>query len=119
MCIAEKRVLSFLCGEIQGSAKRRASGLVNIVAALAYHFWLALPAAFTQPGDHLLAEPCISSLSLWTRCPLMREPEAPSGCPMAMAPPHVLNFGEGGRGHSVEGFAFDTTIRVFLYCTNP
>ena len=26
--------------------------------ALAYHFCLALPAAFTQPGYHLLAEPC-------------------------------------------------------------
>ena len=24
----------------------------------AYHFCLALPAAFTQPGDHLLAELC-------------------------------------------------------------
>ena len=30
--------------------------LVNYVTALAY-FCLALPAAFTQPGDQLLAEP--------------------------------------------------------------
>ena len=32
---------------------------MNFVAALAYHFCLALPAAFTQPGYHLLAVPCI------------------------------------------------------------
>ena len=33
--------------------------MVNIVTALAYHYFcLALPAAFTQPGDHLLAESC-------------------------------------------------------------
>ena len=33
-------------------------GLVNFVAALAHHFRLNLPAPFTQPGVHLLAEPC-------------------------------------------------------------
>ena len=33
-------------------------GLVNFVPAVAYHFCLALPAAFTQPGAQLLAEPC-------------------------------------------------------------
>ena len=44
---------------IQGSAERRSTDLVNFVCtAIAYHFCLALPAAFTQPGDHLLAEPC-------------------------------------------------------------
>ena len=32
--------------------------LVNFVAAVAYHFFLNLPAAFTQPGAHLFAEPC-------------------------------------------------------------
>ena len=31
---------------------------MNFIAAVAYHFWLALPAAFTQPVDFLLAEPC-------------------------------------------------------------
>ena len=31
---------------------------MNFISALAYHFCLALPAASTQPGDHLLAEPC-------------------------------------------------------------
>ena len=44
--------------QVQGSAKRRASGFVNFVPAVAYHSYLALPAAFTQPGAHLLAEPC-------------------------------------------------------------
>ena len=33
--------------------------MVNFVAAVAYHFCLALPAAFTKPRDHILAEPCI------------------------------------------------------------
>ena len=42
---------------LQGSAKRLWQGLVNFVTALAYHFCLALPAAFTQPGQSLLADP--------------------------------------------------------------
>ena len=42
---------------IQGPAKRLSPGLVNFVPALAYHFCLALPATFTQPGDHFLAKP--------------------------------------------------------------
>ena len=42
---------------VQCSAKLWSPGLV-----LAYHFCLDLPAAFTQPGDHLIAEPC----SIWT-----------------------------------------------------
>ena len=37
---------------IQGLAKRWSPGLVNFVPAVAYHFYLALPVAFTQPGDH-------------------------------------------------------------------
>ena len=44
--------------DIQGQAKRHFPGLVNYVTALAYHFCLALPAAFSQPGDRPLAEPC-------------------------------------------------------------
>ena len=46
-------------GGIQGSAKRQSPGLVNFIPAVAFHFWLALPTAFTQPGARLLAEPCI------------------------------------------------------------
>ena len=48
------------CGTIlvQGTAKRRFPGLVNFVATVAYRLCLALPAAFTQPGVHLLAGPC-------------------------------------------------------------
>ena len=45
---------------VQGSAKRRTPDLVNFVPAVAYHICLALSAAFTQPGNHLLAEPCVS-----------------------------------------------------------
>ena len=38
--------------QVQGSAKRRAASLfVSFVRAVAYHSYLALPAAFTQPGD--------------------------------------------------------------------
>ena len=36
---------------VQESAKRRSPGLVNFVPGVAYHFCLALPAAFTQPAD--------------------------------------------------------------------
>ena len=35
-------------------------GLVKFVPALADHFCTNLPAAFTQPGVNLLAEPCTS-----------------------------------------------------------
>ena len=52
-------------GLVQGSAKRPSPSLVNFVAALAYHFCLALPAEFTHPGAHLLAEPCIYVTSEW------------------------------------------------------
>ena len=45
------------------AAKRRSPGLVYFVPAVAYTFCLALPAEFTQPGDHLLDEPC----SEWMR----------------------------------------------------
>ena len=48
--------------QVQSSAKRWSLGLVNFVTSLAYHFCLALPAAFTQPGDHLLDEPCTCML---------------------------------------------------------
>ena len=32
--------------------------MVKFVSAVAYHSCLSLPAAFTQPGRSLLAEPC-------------------------------------------------------------
>ena len=34
------------------------SSAEDFFPAVAYHFCLALPAAFTQPGAHLLAQPC-------------------------------------------------------------
>ena len=40
------------------SAKIDASGLVNFVPAIAYHYCLDLPAAFTQPGTSTLADLC-------------------------------------------------------------
>ena len=48
----------FLLDPVQASAKRLWPGLVDFVPAIAYHFCVALPAAFTQTGYHLLAEPC-------------------------------------------------------------
>ena len=49
---------------VQGSTKRRSPGLVNFVAALAYRFCLALPVAFTQPGDQLLVVPCSAAAAV-------------------------------------------------------
>ena len=45
---------------VQGAAKKQAPGLVNSITALSYHFNMVLPTAITQPGDPLLAEPCMS-----------------------------------------------------------
>ena len=43
---------------------------MNFVTAVAFHLCLALPAAFPQPRDHLLSEPCISvgRVCLWGKC---------------------------------------------------
>ena len=54
------------CLSLQGLAKRLSPVLVYFVPALAYHFCLALPAVFTQPGAHFRAEPCKDFLSLPT-----------------------------------------------------
>ena len=50
----------------------RSPGLVNFVSAVAYHFCQALPAAFTQPGDHLLDEPCRYIIAFKASSPLLR-----------------------------------------------
>ena len=55
----------------QGSAKRRSPGLVNSVPAVAYHFCPPLPAAFTQPGDHLVADPMVIYVTSYVHGPLM------------------------------------------------
>ena len=57
VCCVRNLVWEFL-PTIQISAERRAPGLENFVPAVAYHFCLAFPAVFTQPGARLLAEPC-------------------------------------------------------------
>ena len=53
-----QKVRIWLEDAVQGLAKRRSPGLANFNAAVAYHFCLALPAAFMQPGDGLLLELC-------------------------------------------------------------
>ena len=55
--------------KLQGSINRRAPGSVNFVLALAYHFWLNLPAAFTQPGACPLVEPCTALHIPWYSLP--------------------------------------------------
>ena len=55
---ASELLLVLYIQNVQGYTKRWSQGLVNFVSALAYHFCLALSAAFTQPGNHLLAKPC-------------------------------------------------------------
>ena len=54
-----------VCLNIQSSSNWRAPGLVNFVLAVAYYFWLNLPAAFTEPGARLLEEPCSLQKVLW------------------------------------------------------
>ena len=44
---------------IQGSAKGLRPGMVNFAPAVGYHFCLALPTVFTQPGRSLLAIPVV------------------------------------------------------------
>ena len=44
--------------DLQILAKVGASGLVNFITAVTYHFCLNLPAAFTQPGAPTLADLC-------------------------------------------------------------
>ena len=46
----------------RGSAKKRAQGFVNFVSILSYQLWIALPAAFKQPGARLLSDPCTGAL---------------------------------------------------------
>ena len=43
---------------LQGSAKRRSTGCVNFVPAVACHFCFILPEKFSQPGAHYLSQPC-------------------------------------------------------------
>ena len=49
---------------IQGWAKKWSPGLVNFIPAVAYHFYLNLPAAFSQPGNVNLTHPCMYLLSV-------------------------------------------------------
>ena len=49
------------CLHVQGSPKECFPGLVNFVTAVAYHFCLNLPRAFSQPGKHSFGDPCTMS----------------------------------------------------------
>ena len=55
---------------IQRSAIVNAPGFVNCVPAVAYHFCLNLPAAFTQPGASALADLCIWCFLIFYLWPL-------------------------------------------------
>ena len=50
--------------DVQRSAKVGAPSLVKFVPAVAYHFCLNLPAAFTQPGASILVDLCTSQKKL-------------------------------------------------------
>ena len=75
--------------------------MVNFVLALAYHYWLNLPVAFTQPGARLLVEPCSLFMMLpeWTGNELHLvnlEPVAvEQGLGRAVAAPQPGLFGQG------------------------
>ena len=86
--------------QIQSSAKRLRPGLVNFVCAVACHSCLSLPAAFTQPGQSLFAEPCkslrmkVSNPPQWlSHCPSLRETKRIKLMPFA-----VQGIGRGGGG---------------------
>ena len=53
------RILGTTLSMYRARLKGGAPALVNIVTAVAHHFCPSLPAAFTQPADHPLAEPCM------------------------------------------------------------
>ena len=76
-------------GRVQGSARRLSPGLENFVTAVAYHFCLSLPAAFTQPGSRLLADLCTPS-GLWQHQPHQQAglPPCPSQSAPALSPSH-------------------------------
>ena len=61
--LSHESVRHSLAAYIQGRAKKWSPDLVSFVAAVAYHLCLDLPAAFTQHGDHFLADPCATGLS--------------------------------------------------------
>ena len=59
LCTSEPSCFTSSILQVQAQAKRWSPGLVHFVAAVAYHYCLALPAAFTQPRARLLAGPSI------------------------------------------------------------
>ena len=76
--------------------------MVNFVNALAYHFCLASPAAFTQPEDRLLAKPCISV--------------RPSGFQQQASISLIESGLANGRKVSVTATKLETPIRETYHC---
>ena len=49
---------------MQGLPKECFPSFVNFVTAVAYHFCLTLPRAFSQPGKHSFGNPCTYCLKI-------------------------------------------------------
>ena len=59
-------MLNIFNHHVQGSPKECFPGFENFLTAVAYHFWLNLPRAFSQPGKHSFGDPCTRTCSsLW------------------------------------------------------
>ena len=71
---------------------------MNLVAAVACHFYLALPAAFMQPGNHLLAEPCTDEVNASHSNFVSFSPF--QVCHPRLRPPRRLRRARGRRGRS-------------------
>ena len=69
-----------------------------------YHFCLALPAAFTQPGDYFVAHPCISSPEGVTQEGPTHHDAAPAICGQANERQREENVG-GRRAGGVKAAA--------------
>ena len=93
---ATSSYLHFGCS-VQCSTNRRAPRFVNHVLALAYHFYLNLPAAFTQPGAHLLGESffdvtCFFMLYILGK-PIKRQYNYMSFCAASCEPKTIVSEG--------------------------
>ena len=70
-CIKAADAVKMLCMYVHGLAKKRFPGCENFVLAVAYHFCLALPEKFSQPGNHSFAGPCtVRGASLCYKSPV-------------------------------------------------
>ena len=88
-------------------------GLENFVPAIAYHFCLKLPAAFSQPGNGLIEIPCARSGD----CRHLTDPAAVAAAGLAAVDctPQCRNMllGQAGR---CKHFAHCTSTLTFASC---